>query len=79
MELTPSFKVKVLKEWGDVNGYYCLCIDRGIRIINRDCRLVSMERARISNTNILICTFIYRYSCNDIYTKQSSGTGVANP
>jgi len=79
MELTPSFKVELLKEWGDVNGYYYLCIDRVIRIINRDCRLASMERERISNTNILICRFIYQHSCNDIFTKQSTRIDVANP
>jgi len=79
MELTPSFKVKVLKEWGNVNGYYCLCIDRVIRIINRDCRLATMEREWISSTSILICGFIYQYSCNDIFTKQSANTDVTNP
>ena len=79
MELTPSFKVKVLKEWGDLHGHYYLCIDRGVRIINRDCRFASMERERVSNTNILICGLSYQYSYNDIFTKQSSGTDVANP
>jgi len=78
MELTPSFKVKVLKEWGDVNGYYYLCIDRVIRIIDRDCRLAAMERERISSTNSLICGLIYQYSCNAIFTKQISGTNVTN-
>lgn len=79
MELTPSSKVKVLKGWGDVNGYYYLCIDRVIRIVDRDCRFTAMEREWISSTNILICGLIYRYSCNDIYTEQSSGTDVINP
>lgn len=79
MELTPSFKVKVLKGWGDVNGHYCLCIDRGIRIINRDCLLTSMEREWLSITNILICGLICRYACNDIFTKQNSGTNDINP
>jgi len=79
MELTPSFKVKVLKEWGDVNGYYYLCIDRVIRIIDRDCRLAAMERDRISSTNIFVYGLIYLYSCNDIFTEQSSSIDVANP
>jgi len=79
IELTPSFKVKVLKEWGDVNGYYYLCINRGIRIINGGCRPAAMERAWISSTNILISGLIYQYFSNDINPKQSSGTDVANP
>lgn len=79
MELTPSFIVKVLKEWGEVNGYYYLCIDRVIRIIDRDCRLTAMEREWVSNTNIFVYCLIYLYSCNDIFTEQSSSTDIANP
>ena len=79
MELTPSFKVKVLKEWGDVNVYYYLCIDRVIRIIDRDCRLATMEREWASNTNIVICSLIRQYFCNDIFTKQSFSIAVTNP
>lgn len=70
MELTPSFKVKVLKEWGIV---YVL-----IGVYELLTGIASMEREWISNTNILICSNIYQYSCNNIFTKQSSSTDVTN-
>lgn len=79
MELTPSFKVKVLKEWSDLNGYYHLCIDWIIRSINWVGRCDGMERKWISSTILLIYNRINGHFCNDIYTKQRLDVDIANP
>ena len=70
MELTPSFKVNVLKEWRDINGFFHVFIDWIICKFNSHSSSIPMERSRISSTIFFIYLRINCHCHDTIHFKQ---------
>ena len=78
MELTPSFKVKVLKEWSGVNGYLCLCIRWIICGANRGCRGAAVEGTGFSRKDMFICPRLNQYPRDNLFAEQGFGIHIAH-